>query len=265
MRPIPFRCIWCLKRAPDVTFNTSHVLPEYVGNVGQQVLPAGIVCAGCNSYFGQKVEPVLLDDPLFHAIAVFLSLVDPEDMNVFRDKIFDSTHQPREPPERDLKLNVDLRQAEFTVDIACTIKGKLTKGYTKRALALLSRAVHKIAFESLAWSVFVEGPEADLDLFSDQFEPVRLWACEGQPYGTVRPVFRKPNPTISRDYSIRCWKFDKAVGIELMLFADWYGVSLTSTADNVLSGLVGWVGPNADDKTWCITEGICAVKKLASD
>jgi hypothetical protein len=223
------------------------------------------VCEGCNSYFGQKVEPALLDDPLFHTIAVFLSLVDPDDMNVFRNKIFDSTHRPDQPPLRDLKLNVDLQGHKLAVDIAYTIKGRLEKHYSKRDLALLSRAVHKIAFESLAWSVCVGGAKPAFDLFSADFNPVRHWAREGRPHGSVRAVLRKPNPTISANYSIRCWTFGKAVGVELMLFADWYGVSLTSTADHALSDLVGWIGPNADDKTWCIAEEISAVKNLASE
>ena len=78
MNSIPFRCVWCLRQAPDVAFNVSHVLPECVGIKGH-ILPLGFVCEGCNSYFGQKVEPILLDDPLLHTIAVFLSLVDPDE------------------------------------------------------------------------------------------------------------------------------------------------------------------------------------------
>jgi hypothetical protein len=46
-----------------------------------------------------------------------------------------------------------------------------------------------------------------------------------------------------------------------MLFADWYGVSLTSNPDAALSDLVGWVGPNADDKTWCTAERISPIKQ----
>ena len=264
MNLIPFRCIWCLRQGPGVTFNVSHVLPECVG-IESHVLPRGLVCEGCNSYFGQKLEPVLLEDPLFHTIAVFLSLVDPDDMNVFRNRIFDSAHRPAQPPLRNLRLNVDLKGDKLTVDVAYAIEGKLEKEYSERDLAFLSRAVHKIAFESLAWNVYVGAGEATFDLFCADFNPVRHWAREGQPHGTVRPVLRKPNPKASPNYSIRCWTFGKAVGVELMLFADWYGVSLTSTADQALSDLIGWMGPNADDKTWCITEEICGVNNLAPD
>jgi len=261
---IPFRCIWCLRQGPGVTFNVSHVLPECAGIQGHE-LPPGFVCEGCNSYFGQKVEPVLLDDPLFHTIAVFLSLVDPDDMNVFRNRIFDAAHRPAQPPLRDLKLDVDLQNHKLGVHVAYTIKGKLEKEYSKKDLAFLSRAIHKIAFEPLAWNTFVSAAKPTVDLFSTDFDPVRHWAREGQPHGSVRAVLRKPNPTISTNYSIRCWTFGKVVGIELMLFADWYGVSLTSTPDQALSDLVGWIGPKADAKTWCITEEICAIRNVEHD
>lgn len=237
------------------------MLPECAGN-SQQTLPVGVVCKKCNSYFGQKIEPVLLDDPLFHAIAVTLALVDPDDMNVFRNKIFDKTHVPEVPPTRDLNLAVNLRSGDLVVDIGYTIKGRLVRKYSKRDLGFLSRAIHKIAFESLAWSLFVGECREGFDLFSDDFNPVRSWAREGQPYGSVRPVLRKPSPTFARDFSQTCWKFGSAVGIELMLFADWYGVTLTSRPGAALADLVGWLGPNADEKTCCITDELTGVQKL---
>lgn len=261
MLPIPMRCIWCLREPREVAFDESHVLPECLGNRGQ-VLPPGVVCKDCNSYFGQKIEPVLLGDPLIHAMAVFLSLVDPDDMNVFRDKLFDSQHVPDQPPARDLNLHLDLRNGKFALDVGYTIRGRLSKEYSPRDCALLSRAVHKLAFESLAWSVFVGHCDQSPDLFSPDFTPVRDWARRGQPHGKVRPVLRKPKENISADYSIRCWKFEQGLGIELMLFADWYAVSLTSSHENTLSDLIGWIGPNADERTWCIAEEISAVKNL---
>ncbi len=100
--PVPNICIWCHHKPPEISFNLNHVLPECVGNENQHTLPPGIVCSSCNSYFGTKVEPVLLDDPIFHVIAVVLSLVDPDDMNVFRATLFDTTHQPVKPPQGNL-------------------------------------------------------------------------------------------------------------------------------------------------------------------
>jgi hypothetical protein len=125
------------------------------------VLPEGIVCKACNHYFGSKVEPVLLDDPIFHVIAVALSLVDPDDMNVFRAKIFDETHQPLEPPKRHLHLDVSVQDLELTVGPTYTLQGRIAKKYSARELGLLSRAIHKIGFEALAWAHFIKGAKPD--------------------------------------------------------------------------------------------------------
>src|SRR5205814_6252495 len=59
--------------------------------------------------------------------------------------------------------------------------------YDARTIAALSRAVHKIAFEALAESVFVSGSPQLPDLFDAAFNPVRRWAREGQPPNPVRP------------------------------------------------------------------------------
>jgi len=85
------RCIWCKRMSPEVQFNSlSHVLPEAVGNT-KWILPRGTVCDPCNQYFGSKIEPGLLDDPLFHVRAVVVGLIDPGDMDAFRSKVFDAT------------------------------------------------------------------------------------------------------------------------------------------------------------------------------
>ena len=117
--PVPNRCIWCLRQQPDVSFDASHVLPECVGNERQQVLPPGIVCKSCNGYFGSKVEPALLVDPVFHVQAVFLRLVDPDNMNEFRDKVFDAEHQSAKTPERALSVSVNIRgdEREIAMDV----------------------------------------------------------------------------------------------------------------------------------------------------
>src|SRR6266568_6357120 len=140
----PNCCIWCRKPSSDVDFDESHVLPECVGNRHQQVLPSGIVCKPCNQYFGAKIEPVLLADPIFHVIAVFLQVVDPDDMNVFRERVFDVAHPATGKVNRNLGLNATIKDQTLGIDISHTMSGRLEKNYEQRDLALLSRAVHKI-------------------------------------------------------------------------------------------------------------------------
>jgi hypothetical protein len=261
MLPIQHCCIWCHRRDPDVSFDESHVLPECVGNKHQQVLPPGIVCKPCNAYFGAKIEPTLLADPLFHVVAVFLQLVDPDDMNVFRERMFDTEHPPVDGTKRHLDLKVQVKDQALEIDISHTITGRLIKNYNLRDLALLSRAVHKIAFESLAWQVFDRRIENQPDLFSTLFNPVRAWAREGQPHGSVRPVLRRPNSAISPDWHVQLWKFENDFVVQVNLFADWYAVSLTSPSERVAQDLRQWVGTVADDM-WIIGEKMVGLNKL---
>lgn len=250
--PIPNRCIWCLKTAPEATFDKSHVLPSCVGNHYQQVLPPGIVCKKCNGFFGSQVEPALLADPIFHVIAVFLAAVDPDDMNVFRNKIFDSEHPPVEQPVRSLYIHPKISSADITMAVKYSIEGKLAKTYKENDLKKLSRAVHKIAFESLAWTAFVKGPPGPVDLFSEPFNVVRAWAKEGQPRHLVRPVLRRPATTITHEWAVEVWTFGDDWRVQMNLFGDWYAVSLTAPWDIALTGLGSWAKdlPNA----WCIAE-----------
>ena len=229
---VPNRCIWCLRGKDETKFDVSHVLPECVGNENMQILPDGIVCKECNNYFGTKIEPFLISDPLFHVIAVFLRLVDPEDMNEFRDHIFDTKHPAVGKITRSMHLDANVSSNNFTVDIQYGISGRLSKTYTRRELAFLSRAVHKIAYETLAWTIFVKGINTEIDIYSDEFNPVRNWSRGGSPVNRVRPVVRRQSfDKVSTEWSCSLWKFSNFIGIELNLFGDWYVVSLTSPVD----------------------------------
>lgn len=233
----------------------SHVLPQCVGNKNQQTLPNGIVCKQCNNYFGSKVEPTLLQDPLFHVIAVFLRLVDPQDMNEFRDLVFHVEHRPVRSVERKLHCDIGISPKNMSLNIRYGIEGGISKTYETRELALLSRAVHKIAFESLAWQIFVKGIRDDIDVFDPKFEPVRKWSRYGEPINRVRPVVRLQTTNVKPQWEFRLWKFGDSVGVELDLFGDWYAVSLTSRADRARHDLKQWVGSKKDQyPVWCIGE-----------
>jgi hypothetical protein len=249
--PIPNRCIWCHGVPPKVSFDISHVLPECVGNENQQVLPKGIVCRDCNNYFGTKIEPILLDDPFFHVIAVVLGLVDPDDMNVFRNRVFDDSHKPLSPPNSSLSVHATVSKNELTLDVAYTIQGKMGKTYTPRILSLLSRAVHKIAFESLADMIYVRGIENPPDLFSPTMNPTRLWARYGQPRSAVRPVLRRFGGEMRLQWETRLWVLGESLGCEICLFGDWYGVCFTDSNDLALRHLCEW-GKSESKGIWLL-------------
>ena len=252
---IPNRCIWCHGKPPEARFDTSHVLPECVGNKNQQILPKGIVCKQCNNYFGTKVEPALLQDPLFHVIAVFLRLVDPKDMNEFRDLVFDTEHPPVGNVERKLHCDMSISPKNMSLNVRYSIEGGIGKTYETRELALLSRAVHKIAFESLAWAIFIKGIQDNIDIFDPRFEPARKWSRYGKPINRVRPIVRLQTTDVKPQWEFRLWKFGESVGAELDLFGDWYAVSLTSSADKAGYDLKQWVGSQKTiSPVWCIEE-----------
>lgn len=244
-----------------MSFDLSHVLPECVGNERQQVLPAGVVCKKCNGYFGSKIEPVLLDDPLFHTIAAFLGLVDPDDMNAFRNKVFNATHAPVAPLKRSLNLAADIHGLELNLDFTYKIQGRMSRTYSPRTLKKLSRAIHKIAFESLAWNLFVKGLDTQIDLFSSTFEPTRAWTREGRPQNSVRPVLRRPGDTVSPQWETRLWKFGNDIGVEIKLFGDWYGVTLTSGQSDALVDLHRWVGKDIEN-VWYFGDTVSKLESL---
>jgi hypothetical protein len=211
----PEQCIWCKRRRPQVKFDESHVLPECVGNKDQQVLPDGVVCSSCNNYFGTQVEPKLLADPYFHVIAVTLSLVDPDDMNVFRNRIFDEQHPPKDRLKTHLSMHADVSKSDISLDIEYSISGVITRSYTPRDLAWLSRAVHKIGFEAFAWVHYVKGVDEPTDLFSPQFDHVRAWARRGQPQNQVRSVIRKMSNELKAEVDTRLWTFSDDFACEI--------------------------------------------------
>jgi hypothetical protein len=265
--PLPNRCIWCKRQEPEISFDVSHVLPECIGNAHQHILPAGVVCKRCNNYFGSKVEPALLNDPMFHAIAVVLGLRDADDMERFREKIFDSTHQPDQPPKKEFVLRGKIlgQERSISAEISYSLKGSLTRTFFLREVSFLSRAVHKIAFESLAWVLFVKGHEEEekLDLFSPKFDPIRAWGREGQPLYKVRPVLRCPSNQLLSEWTTELVAFQNGMGMQINLFGEWYFVSLSSEHSDALTHMKEWVTSPRPD-TWLISEDFFSFARLAA-
>lgn len=270
-KPVPNRCIWCLEEPPSATFKSeSHVLPECVGNEHQQVLPPGIVCDRCNRSFGRKVEPALIDDPIFSTRVGILQL---------RDKNGKFVYEPS-PSGVHRKVHVDAKVSGNKITVATTqyeIKGQpskpyenrsippKSKNYDKKALALLSRAVHKVAFESLAHSLFVgTGQEFEteelkhIDMFDQSFKVIRDWVRYGQPQRSVRTVLRLQKfEEVKKQKELTLWKFflygfQNWLRGELDLFSDWYIISLTSSPDKVEGDLRNWAEQTKFNYPVCI-------------
>jgi hypothetical protein len=258
--PIPNRCIWCLKEPSEVQFDVSHVLPRCLGNDKQQILPSGVVCKGCNNFFGRKVEPVLLADPLFHTRAAALRLIDPNDGNAFRDKIFDAEHQATDV-RRHLHMDLVVHDTEMDLGVTYTISGRLKQTYAPRKLKWLSRAVHKMAFETLAWALFVKGVDNPVDVFAKSFDAVRTWGRYGYPQASVRPVLRH----LGHEVGVKWEPVIRTVGeeffVQLLLFGDWYAVNITAPPTEALTELRRWLGDNTDS-IWCVSNKLAMLDQM---
>jgi hypothetical protein len=183
--------MWCRSDGP---FDRSHVIPECLGNSSAQVLPPGIVCRGCNNYFSRDVETAFLDFPPVHVFAALLGVIDPGDGRPFRDKLFGETPVPVSVP---LEISVEAITYEreprrLNYRVQKPVVAEVRKEFSARGLIFLSRAVHKIALEAIAWNTFVKGNSDPVDVFSTDFNPIRDWARRGEPQRTVRPFLWCP-------------------------------------------------------------------------
>lgn len=68
------RCIFC-KTESAGTRSIEHVIPESLGNT-DHVLPVGLVCDGCNQYFGTKIEQPLLSSPIIRHLRRDMTIVN---------------------------------------------------------------------------------------------------------------------------------------------------------------------------------------------
>jgi len=257
IKPIPNRCIWCLEEPPSAKFKSeSHVLPKCVGNIGQQVLPQGVVCDKCNHFFGNDLEPEFINEPIFSTLAGILELRD-------IDSQFTYEHSPL-GIHRTVYMSAEVSTNRITLTTQYEIKGQpdkpeeirtiaKSKDYNKRDLAFLSRAVHKMAFESMAHSLFVgTGSQTkdkrfeNIDIFDSSFKVIRDWVRYGEPQHSVRPALRiqKFNEVKTKEELFK-WRgqlrlFPQGLCSTLNLFSEWYILSITSSPDKVESDLKIW-------------------------
>jgi hypothetical protein len=232
-------CIWCNGDASDS--DVSHVVPECFGNRDQQCLPKGVVCRKCNNYFGSKIEPALIADPILHAICVATRIIDPGDGNVFRDRLFDEQHKPTGSVDRDLKIDATLSGQHYSVDIGYAIRGQIRVDHDGRREAKLSRALHKLAFESYVWQLISGAlPASAPSPSSSYFEPIRSWTRHGQPSGAIRAYVRMPARALSVDWEMRTVQYEEHLASDMRLYGDCFAVSLTSQSKDAGVHLRSW-------------------------
>jgi len=257
-KPVPHQCIWCLKDASSATFRSrSHVLPKCIGNIEEQVLPTGVVCDECNNYFSGELEDRFIKEPILSTLVEILGLRDKESQFTYEHS--------QSGVHRTAHITATVSANRINVTTQYEIEGQPDKSsevrtrtksnrYGRRGLAFLSRAVHKIAFESVAHNLFVgTGVETlskemeGMDILDHRFNVIRDWVRYGEPQNSVRPALRILKfGEVKRQEQLWQWGgkaggFQGSTYYELNLFNDWYVMSLTSPANKVKSDLLNWL------------------------
>jgi hypothetical protein len=232
-----------------------------LGNARAQVLPPGVVCKRCNNYFSRDVEAAFLEFPPVHVYAALLGVIDPGDGEPFRDKLFGDTPVPAGVPS---EVSVEAftyerepRRLDYRVHKP--VVAGLTRQFSFRDLAFLSRAVHKIALEAIAWNAFVKGNTDPLDVFSTDFDPIRDWVRRGEPQRTIRPFLWCPREEVTMGWTVRVPRVMGMFPTDLRLFADWYGLMVLGANSEAAAALVV---ARAHSNTRLISESFKLVERV---
>lgn len=253
------KCIWCLRTIPQVKFTSdSHVLPKCVGNLDKQVLPKGIVCDKCNNFFSHSVEPALIADPTFHVLAVILKIRHPDKGSFFRCRIFDDEHKSATGEHQEIHIENSVSSKKLRMMIDYRTQGEIIRTYDLAELALLSRAIYKIAFESYVWHKVVNKDSLPFDILDENFKNVRNWVRYGEPQKYVRPVLRlRQFSSAKGEWVTYIWGFQNSIMVEVDLFGDWYATDLVSQNERALDTLREWAKKNRPSyPTWVLKEDL---------
>ncbi len=114
--------------------------------------------------------------------------------------------------------------------------------YSTKRLRFLSRAIHKLAFESIALGLYVLGNQGSVDLFSSEFDQVRRWVRYGEPQAAARPwLWWFP----TQEQLVQGWRVEplqrwQGSGYaQLRVFGHWFVADLSSAPADVIGVLVG--------------------------
>lgn len=91
------KCIFC-KNDSTNSKSVEHIIPESLGNKNN-ILPKGVVCDNCNSYFGSKIEKIVLEIPYFKSL---------------RGRIMIENKKGKVPPVTGFTKNKDIIEINFS-------------------------------------------------------------------------------------------------------------------------------------------------------
>ncbi|KAA2240311.1 HNH endonuclease [Chitinophaga agrisoli] len=175
------QCIFC-KRNSDNSTSVEHIIPESLGNK-DHILPKGIVCDQCNSYFAIKIENELLSQEYFRFIRSTQNVLSK------KRKTIPSTGLTIHPEGG--KVDVYREASGILIDISnpkiadLIAKGKVNTLYIPNHIEPvsknipLSRLLGKIAIEALIQKTLHVGGWVAEIINKAELEPLRSYVRYG--------------------------------------------------------------------------------------
>ncbi|GAA3934439.1 HNH endonuclease [Chitinophaga oryziterrae] len=174
-------CIFCKKNSDNST-SVEHIIPESLGNK-KHILPKGIVCDQCNSYFAIKIENQLLSQEYFKFIRSAQGVLSK------KRRVIPSTGFIVHPEGGNVEIYrepsgvfIDIPKSEI-VDLI--VKGRVNKLYIPHHIepvlenVPLSRLLGKMAIEALTQKILnVDGWETEI-IDKAELEPLRSYVRYG--------------------------------------------------------------------------------------
>ncbi len=170
--------------------------------------------------------------------AALLEVMHPDKRTLFRDSIPGVGPIPEAPSEI-IEVSIGCGPTSLVLDLRRPIVGRYELTYNIRRLRLLSRAVHKLLFESVAWHVYVKGHAESVDLFDPVFDHVRRWVRRGEPQGAARPwLWQQTSGKLPQSWRVYpLYQVGRRGFTIVRLLGNSFLADLTSKNDDVLSSL----------------------------
>lgn len=181
-------CIFCKQ---DSTYSKSveHIIPESLGNT-KNVLPKGIVCDGCNDYFGRKVEKEVLSLSFFsqlrarNVIPSKKNRIPAEKLLVYHPEVESDEHESL--LIRGMRINILSTPWPIATKIVSSPVSNIiveSTGFNNPPAdnILVARFLAKIAVEILTQNVIESKWDLALIHSDERVEPIRKFARYGTP------------------------------------------------------------------------------------
>ena len=187
-----FNCLYCDE--PNRTFKSKyHIVPYSLGNneenprfkiLDELVLPPGIVCDDCNTYFGKHLDSPLVLHPI---------------VSLWKTLYRRSGYKCKTPKYSNENVSIFYTNNQMVLQNKNNSEmighnGSLqipTPSLVDVEHSLVSRAIHRIAFEYL---IFESLKQKNLPLVKQEFSSVK--------YATIRKYIREPDKKQYRPYGM---------------------------------------------------------------